>query len=410
MRVLLIDAGNTSAYHAMRSLARSGHEVHLVGGPRTAAHRSKYCGRAIQWERSQLEDDAGLIASLIEQVKATRYDLLLSCSETAAELIFTHHDALSNYVECGIPDPSVREVAFNKNAAYRLAEAIGVPSPAIFYPESVEEAVRRSEAMRYPLVVKGQKGSAAAHVRFVATPEAFEANYREICALEPDVEGLPSVQEYIGGDGYVVHLLYFEGQARAVCAHRKDREFPFGGGVTCAATTVAIPELQEAALKVVGPLNWHGLIKVDFKFDPKTGEYKFIELTPRVSASIDITRAAGADQVALFSDLLQGRRAPSLAVARPGVRYRWLFPRDLMHLVMQPKLLWQAAPDLLSRNVYFDMSLEDWRPLVSEAYRFLRERDFTDPRQWRRLRQAREIERLNRAHQEAAPRFGSSAG
>lgn len=381
MRALILDSGNTSSYHVMRSLARAGHEPHLVAGPYCHWHRSRYCAKAIRWPwTNEAEDtDENFLAFLLTLLEAGHYGLLYSCGDTAVERIYKYHEQLSQHVPLCIPDPKVGAIVFDKNAAYRHAQAAGVPIPPTYYPQRLEDVAALRDRLRYPAVVKGQKGSASSNVRFVLRPDALASLYREVYEMERELPGLPAVQEFVGTDGYLVHLLFWHGEPMAVCAHHKDRQFPIGGGVTSAATTVDIPELNAEAVKMARSLNWHGLVKMDFVYDPVADLYRFIEIDPRVSASIDITRAAGADQALMLADLVQGKTVRPALNCKPGLRYRWLFPRDLLVGAAEPSTVLRLPLDWLSPRVFFDIGLDDSNVLFRQLGRFLQERRFLDP-------------------------------
>jgi predicted ATP-grasp superfamily ATP-dependent carboligase len=380
MKVLVLDAGNSSSYHVMRSLGRSGHEVHLLAGAYCHWRRSKYCGAALDWpwDRDEDETESAFIAHLISLLEEGRYGLLLSCGDGSTEHIYAHFERVSGLVDCATPGPRVSSVVFSKSAASSLAHRVGVPVPRTVDPRTFGSLAAAGDQLGYPLVVKGQKGSGSSNVRFVSRAEDLETSYREIQDLEQHLDGVPALQEYLGGQGFLVHLLFWRGEPYAVCSHRKDREYPIGGGVTSAATTVDVPELKESALEIARALEWHGLVKMDFVFDPLTREYKFIEIDPRVSASIDITRAAGVDQALMLCDLVAGKAVRPALNCRRGVRYRWLFPRDLMVGAAYPRVLLSILPDLFSRNTWFDLGPGDWRPFYLQLGRFVQEKKYLD--------------------------------
>ena len=285
-------------------------------------------------------------------------------------------------VAVGVVQPAMKREHANRPAlptqASEFAERLGVPVPATFDLGGFPLNPRELPSLPYPVVVKGQQGSGSSNVRFADGPENLVRGFREVWELESDLEGGPSVQEYVAGPGYLVHLLYWQGEPYAAVCHRKDREYPVGGGVTAAATTVHEPELLAAALRIAGALEWHGLVKMDFLHDPATGAFKFVEIDPRVSASLDIARVAGVDQVAMLADLVEGKAVKPNLSFRAGVRYRWLFPRDLLAGIANPGAYLRLLPDILSPRVHFDLGPSDWWPFFYQVGRFVQERKYLD--------------------------------
>jgi predicted ATP-grasp superfamily ATP-dependent carboligase len=362
MRVLVLDSGNTAAYHVMRTLAQQGHQVHLASSEDSPAFSSRYCAGV---HRAPPVARAGdYLAFLVDVVSRGEFGVMFFCGDHEAELIWDRRDALQPYVNCLLPAHRHREVAFSKFAAYDHVERLGLGIPRTRLFDSLAELTAALADFSFPVVIKGEKGSAGRQVRFAGSADEAESHAREVAELARAEGGRVSVQEYVPGDGYVVHTLFFQGRTMAVCSHRKDREYPVGGGVTSAATTVHHPELDEAALTIMASLDWHGLAKLDFKRDSRDGSFKFIELDPRVSASIDITRAAGCDQVALACELVAGRSVAPRLGYRAGVRYRWVFPRDAIVLLPEPWRYIGYLPEMLARDAHWDISPADPRPFL----------------------------------------------
>jgi hypothetical protein len=139
------------------------------------------------------------------------------------------------------------------------------------------------------------------------------------------------------------------------------------GGVTSAGTTVHEPELDRAALRFLESLRWSGLVKLDFKRDSRDGTFKFLELDGRVSASIDITRVAGADQVLLLCALAAGKDVAPQLDYRAGVRYCWLYPRDIMSLMTTPWKVPARVLEIAQHSAHCDLDFNDLRPWLRAA-------------------------------------------
>ena len=358
MRVLVLDSGPTSSYHVMRSLALAGHEVHLASGEPTFFFSSKYCERAI--ESPAPSDRAAYGQFLVDTVKTGDYGLLYFCGEDEAELVWDLRSELEPYVRCFVPDHKWKHVAFNKREAYRHVAQLGLRVPTTVQPTSLDDVDEVERTLAYPVVVKGNTGSAGRLVRFALDRQQLLAKLAQVAALAPE-GGVPTVQEYLPGPAYVVHALFNQGEPLALCSHRKDRDLPVGRGVTSAATTVHLPALDRAALWILRSLEWHGLAKMDFKLDERDGRFKFIELDPRVSASIDITRAAGADQAVLLCNLASGKPVPRQLEYRADVHYRWLYPREAVRLLAHPWRLPQLLFDAATKDCHWDLDARDPR-------------------------------------------------
>ncbi|MBA3540188.1 MAG: ATP-grasp domain-containing protein [Deltaproteobacteria bacterium] len=369
MRILILDSGNTSAYHVMRTLARAGHEVHLSSPEDALWSRSKYCARTHRSPAANLRPDYENF--LLDVVRAVKFDLLIACGDQEAEIIWAHADEIEHHVPCLLPDRALAPIAFSKNAAYRHAASIGVPIPRTEFPRTAADLGTVHARLGSPAIVKGERGSAGSRVRRVANFDELEHAYHEISALDAAEGGTPSVQEVVEGPGFVVHALFDTGRALAICSHRKEREYPVGGGVSASATTVHERELDAAALRFLESLHWHGIAKLDFMFDRREHRFKFIEMDPRVSASIDIARAAGSDQLLMMCDLAGGRHMEPRLDYAADVHYRWLFPRDVLSVLARPRQMLGFARDFVGRRRHFDLELLDDPRMGYQAVRQL---------------------------------------
>ncbi len=91
--------------------------------------------------------------------------------------------------------------------------------------------------------------------------------------------------------------------------HMRLHEPPNGGSGPYRQSTPLTPELREAAVALLGSLRYTGVAMVEFKVDPQTKRWAFIEVNGRFWGSLPLAIAAGADfPLALFQLLVDGRR------------------------------------------------------------------------------------------------------
>jgi predicted ATP-grasp superfamily ATP-dependent carboligase len=295
------------------------------------------------------------------------FGVLFFCNDQHARLVWQHREKLQPMVECLIPTGRHQTVVFSKLAAYGHVRQLGLAIPRTRRLDSLDRLPAVVAGLRFPIVIKTEKGCTRRGVHIAHSLPEAEVCARQFLSPALDPHRPLCVQEFIPGQAYVVHVLMAHGQPMAICVHRKDRELPADGGVTSAATTVRIPELEEAALKIVASLDWHGLAKLDFKRDQRDGAFTFIGLDARVSATIDITRAAGCDQIAMASELAQGRKLVPQLSFQEGVRYRWL-TREVQVFLKEPWRVSDYATEFLS-PAHWDLSAQDRPPLLRSLRR-----------------------------------------
>jgi protein-tyrosine-phosphatase len=89
--------------------------------------------------------------------------------------------------------------------------------------------------------------------------------------------------------------------------HLRLHEPPHGGGSSYRRGVPISPELIDAALRLVGALDYTGVAMVEFKRDHATGRWVLLEVNARFWGSLPLAIASGADfPLALFQLLVEG--------------------------------------------------------------------------------------------------------
>jgi predicted ATP-grasp superfamily ATP-dependent carboligase len=79
--------------------------------------------------------------------------------------------------------------------------------------------------------------------------------------------------------------------------------------------------VEALAAKILAALGWRGFANIEFKRDPATGRYKFIELNPRVWQQIGQAESLGMNfPLRYYRDLTGGRSGPC-PPCRVGVKW-----------------------------------------------------------------------------------------
>ena len=132
------------------------------------------------------------------------------------------------------------------------------------------------------------------------------------------------VQELIPGDGrqQLAYCAFFkDGQAIGSMVARRWRQHPpqFGRASTF-VETVDLPVLETLSEPFLRAINYYGLVELEYKFDPRDGEYKLLDVNARTWGYHSIGARAGVDfPYLLFADQLGEPVEPCRAVA--GIKW-----------------------------------------------------------------------------------------
>lgn len=360
-RALVIDRHAAIGTEVCRKLAAQGCRVEVFGDKMSPAFRSRHChGRLIAppWD-----DRARFLSVLQRAVEGGHYDEIYLCSEQILELILPILDSHPAWRALLLPTAESLKVAFSKNDTIKLAMSAGVPVPRTIVPSGEQEAVSIARELGFPVVVKGEKGESAQNVRIVRAEHELQPAYREVVARETAYGGRPAVQEFVAGASYLVGGLFDHGRPLRVCAHRKVFTYPPSGGVTVKGITERHAGLLESAFKVFAAFSYTGLGAVDFIRDNRTGEFKFLEINPRIWARVGMAHYAGVDLFTPYRALVKRMPVDADLNFREGVEYHWLLG-ELKLIAKRPLRLFGLLKDMLDPRSKFDFLWSDPGPFI----------------------------------------------
>jgi predicted ATP-grasp superfamily ATP-dependent carboligase len=304
---------------AVRSLARSGFEVHSADiSPMPLGKKSRY----VSAHHVLADSPPGAHAhALLALVRATRPDVLLPIGSRGVAASLEHYEALRDLTFLSLPDRDAVATANNKSAAIERCESLGIPNARV-YSIGEAEAVLSSGNGKSAIVVKPQSNIGAARgVTYVDTVDKLRANC-EACTKR---YGTPLFQEYVPGDvndmKTVVVLFSQSSDLIAAFTTRKRRQWPATGGLTVVSHSTNDRDLVDQVLPFFRSTGWRGPAEVELKRDPRTGVDKVIEINPRFPAYLRFAAYCGLDLPTLAARLAMlapeaPRSYPSYAVGR----------------------------------------------------------------------------------------------
>jgi predicted ATP-grasp superfamily ATP-dependent carboligase len=335
------DAGFKHSLGAIRSLGRKGiFTVAASHRPFPVSFCSNYCNEKLIYPNPNREND--FTQFMTSYLQRKKIDVLLPIGYEVTLAIIRHQSEYDRLTKLVLASRESMEIAAEKDKTLRFAESIGIPSPK-YYAD-------KDQVNLFPVVVKPRK--IFGRMRYVNSAE-------ELSNMDTSES---VIQEYIPGDGYGFFALFNKGKPRAVFMHRRVREYPITGGLSTAAESVSIPEVQEAGLKLLTALNWHGVGMVEFKRDRRDGKYKLIEVNPKFWGSLDLAIASGVDFPYLAVRMAMEGDIDPVMEYKTGVRFDWIFPDDFLHLITYPDSAPQILRDNLDKSVIKNYQKDDLLP------------------------------------------------
>jgi D-aspartate ligase len=320
----VVVGGDYQGLGIVRSLGRHGVPTCVVDDERSIAGLSRYATYAQRV--GDLRDERRTVESLLElgrRLDLRGWVLFPTRDETVAAFA-RNRESLREQFRVPTPDWAVVRWACDKRNTYALARSLGIATPRAWYPKS-SSGLEQIDA-EPPFAIKP---AVKQHFIYATGDKAWKANTREelrdkfrrAAAIAPAEELI--VQEMIPGDGnhqFAYCAFFKDGRAVGSMAVRRQRQHPpeFGRASTF-VQTVDLSELADPSERLLREIDYYGLVELEYKLDPRDGQYKLLDFNARtwgyhsigLPAGVDFPSMLFADQVGRPVEPLRGRAGVS---------------------------------------------------------------------------------------------------
>lgn len=306
----VVIGGDYQGLGIVRSLGRMGVPVCVIDDEHSISRFSRYATFSIRAaDLRNADTTVELLLQLGRRLNLRGWVLYPTRDEGVAALS-THRTALAEIFRVPTPDWNVIQFTSDKRKTYQLAKELGIPIPETWFPLSEEDLGQIVSA--FPLALK----PAIKENFFYATgAKAWRANdraelltlYRRGVSLVRPGEIL--IQDLIPGDGshQFAYCAFFKDN-KAVCSMvtRRRRQHPheFGRASTF-VETIDMSALEALSERFLRAIHYHGLVEIEYKLDPRDGQFKLLDVNARTWGYHTLGAAAGVDfPYLLYADQL----------------------------------------------------------------------------------------------------------
>jgi len=394
--VMVVDANAIGMIAVLRSLGRAGYKPHAVSARadalgfksrfayKFAAHPSYDSSEFIPWLRDYLAEHP--IHAIV-------------CGEEFLHAINDHYADFEHLIPDSPPD-TVRQLCLSKVRVWR--HLVRDPATCKFLPQSgvfenvqaVESfAALNSEEGTYYLKMDKQHGRTPCEKSRVVRVSCIEEMRETANSCFRDYSVL-SWQRHVPGLQVGVSLWRHNGDIVAENMVLGLHLYPFcAGNMSLRKTWWHEGILADAKIKIAA-LNWSGVAMVEYKWNPETDEFWYIEMNPRFWSYLHLDLSCGKDfpkwqTDAHFGEPAEGLRLPQIPRTMryaPGevihVASLWLAPRisvfqkikslvEFVFLSLNPKVhadLWFSGDKLLYIHGWIRF-LREIAPKAAKAFR-----------------------------------------
>lgn len=288
------------------------------------------------------------------------YDVVIPMEEMYASWLSRHRSEIGD--KAAVQDWETFLLASDKTRLMAFCEAHGFPHPKTrnLTDSSLDSAVAY---VGFPALVKPAHGSGSRGIRLVRSMS-------ELSDILPSVLsecGPCALQEYIGDHNEYYNVMLYrckDGSWGNYAVTRIVRYYPVHGGSSSLCETIEEPRLVRICQDVLEALDWQGFADFDV-LEKGNGDFRIVEINPRVPASIRAAEAAGIDFPEMIVSDILGETVPSYGY-KPGRCLRCL-GLDIAWFLKSSRR-WSARPSwfrFFRNTVYQDGGWRDFPAMMA---------------------------------------------
>lgn len=263
--------------------------------------RSKSIAQFSRYTKRFIVSDEPVAELLLREGRHHGLDgwVVFPVNDEYVEILSENRDALSAMYRLVVPPAAVTRLALDKRLTYSKAAELGIATPRTWTAHRSEEI---ADVVEYPAILKpAVNHHFFPHTNVKALPidnaADLHARFSQMTRYIVPAEIL--VQERIPGGGE--NQLSFcaackDGEVYASLVAQRRRQYPIDfGNASSFVETTRQPTVERDGRRFLESIGFDGMVEVEFKFDPRDGRYKILDVNPRPWGWHTLGRAAGVD-------------------------------------------------------------------------------------------------------------------
>jgi D-aspartate ligase len=325
---VVLEASGANGLGIIRGLGMKGIRSIALSSHRAAYGSKSRYATPILCPNPKVNESGSVVFMLALGRSLPQKGVLFLTDDTYLAAVSRNRSCLEKYYVFPFSDWDTIHRMMDKKRQYETAAKVGISTPKTVYLSELTpaQANQAFAEMTYPAILKGRLGKSfntavGRQVLVVRTPAEAESSYKQTEQYDP------MLQEIIpGGDDYLYTIgsyISADGTGLGLFAGRKLRQRPRAFGTCRAAESLVLPELTDNAVELLRVFEFHGVSQVEFKKDPRDGEFKLIEINARYWLWHSLATACGVNLAYLqYTDALGERPSP---VISKEVGKKWYF-------------------------------------------------------------------------------------
>lgn len=321
----VVIGGDYQGLGIVRSLGRMGVPVCVIDDEHSISRFSRYATHAVRVP--DLRQEEPTIETLLRIGRSLNLQgwVLFPTRDEIVAALARHRSALFEIFRVPVPAWDTVRWMLDKRYTYQLAQQLNIPFPKTWSP--ITEETLDTIDTPFPLVLKP---AIKEHFFYATKAKAWRVNsraelhllFRRASQLTGSSEVL--IQDLIPGDGrqqFSYCAFFKDGRAIGSMVTRRRRQHPHDfGRASTFVETIDLPALEALSNRFLRSINYYGLVEVEFKLDPRDGQFKLLDINARTWGYHALGSHAGVDFPSLlYRDQLSSPVEPCRG--RPGVSW-----------------------------------------------------------------------------------------
>lgn len=321
----VVIGGDYQGLGIVRSLGKMGVPICVIDDEHSISRFSRYTTHGIRVP--DLRQEGPTVETLLRVGRSLNLQgwVLFPTRDEIVAALARNRSVLSETFRVPVPDWKTVQWMLDKRNTYELAQQLNIPFPKTWSPLT-EEAIDQIDSP-FPLVLKP---AIKEHFFYATKAKAWRINsrtelhlmFRRASQLTGASEVL--IQDMIPGDGrqqFSYCAFFKEGKAIGSMVTRRRRQHPHDfGRASTFVETIDLPALEALSSRFLRNINYYGLVEVEFKLDPRDGQFKLLDINARTWGYHALGTHAGVDFPSLlYRDQLS--RPVETCRGRPGVSW-----------------------------------------------------------------------------------------
>ena len=349
MKILLL-GGGLQGLSCGESLHQYGHVVDVISGELNITQSSFF--RRVYSKGYKSTDD-----SVVRILKNEKYDVIIPMGDMNVSFLSSNKKLIEEVYGCKCASPLLKllKQVEDKHHFMQFCEQNNIPHPrtVALKSDNLEES---AQMVGFPSLIKPDFSVGARGITRVNSVDELKKKY----PIVKEQFGESTLQELIDNKDYYFNVIIYRNKYGKILGHtiiKILRMYPIEAGSSTLCVTIENNDLLNICKECLDKLNWEGIADFDVLQRQDNGEYKIIEINPRVPASLRAAQISGVNFPEIIVRDSVGLEAPPDSYT-PGKALRYM-GTDIMWFLKSP-MRFKAKPswfkfiggDLYYQDIY----------------------------------------------------------